>query len=122
MSAGIRERKAVCFFPVSCDDRLLNWLLDEGRGDRERFKNASNSPNDDCACRRHRDLRVDGLPGDIDSGVLQAGKLRDGRLLVLVGPLKRMSVAAAALLRSSGPWRKFELRLRPGLQISPVCT
>jgi hypothetical protein len=51
----------------------------------EEVWNAWNSPNDDGSRCRYRDMRrVGGLPIDVDIRVLQAGKLRDGRILVFV--------------------------------------
>jgi hypothetical protein len=66
---------------------IVELLADAERRRIEEARNASNSPKDDGAYCRYRDMRADGLPIDIDIRVLQAGKLRDGRFFLLVRPL-----------------------------------
>jgi hypothetical protein len=68
--------------------RAVELLSDAKRREIEEVRNASNSPKDDGTYCRYHDMRADGLPIDIDIRVLQASKLRDGRLLVF-RPLNR---------------------------------
>jgi hypothetical protein len=66
---------------------VIELLSDASGGKIEEVQNASNSPKDDGAYCRYRDMRADGLPIDIDVRGLHAGKLRDGWFFLLVRPL-----------------------------------
>ena len=85
-------------------------LSDEKRREIEEVRHASNSPNDDDIYCRYRDVRVGGLPSDIDSRALQTGKLRDGRLVMFVRSLTRGS-------RTSRLLRHDALRINVALSV-----